>query len=42
MGENCFMNSILTKYFSGGKIKRDDVERDVEKAKYPQSFGGKT
>jgi hypothetical protein len=29
------MNYIPTKYFSGGKIKRDEMERDVEKAKYP-------
>lgn len=32
------MNSILNKYFSGGKIKGDEME----KAKYPQSFGGET
>ena len=36
------MNSILTKYFSGGKINLDEMERDVEKAKNPQSFGGET
>jgi hypothetical protein len=32
------MNSILAKYFSGGEIKGDEMERDVEKNEVSAEF----